>query len=492
MSDVKQSFFNNFSNKFLERLLIFSTVNSAALCLIFILSLIFVEVPLFLLTHILFSVVFEFLFVTTLQIFLKKNSGFGFHIRLVVLFGLLAFGISFIFQEYLVPQIILVFVVVQYIFTELLFEAYLSHDHFENLCEGKHGSDLASTLHHDRYCAEDFVKNVSSVKSILFALCLILIFAIYFIYIRVGKVTFPIYLFCILTILFCFANVQLFNVYENEIYYAFLGFEKIFDARWLVYIGGILFVSACFIVSQVFSSNYAMIKFSWLIWLWNLFKKEPKPHTPQQPNVPVSNFEDFPSDSEFGKFLFQEDTTPQFMEMIIRILQYVLVIGAVVALIYYLIRPIVTKQVSDEIKKANILSVLKKFFKDLQEMFLKLFGFKIELQPYASVSSRDFKLHISDFIQRSGKSKDKKLELDRLTKEFIKVINWGEKNNVHYRKSFAPAEYCELLNEKYYKDEFYTIGLIFEKALYSAVLISKEEEKLYKACIQKICQEESK
>lgn len=476
---------NGFSNKLMERILIFSTVLSAAFTFNCILGYIFTDIPLFLVSHFIFAFVNEFLMVFILQIFMKKNTGLGFHIRLLFFFLLINYGAAYFLQEYSSPIVLLV-VFLQYVFTETLFDAYISHDDFEKLCQGKTTSYLSSALAQDKYIAEDFVKNASSVKSILFALCVILVFAIFLMYIRLGHLSFLVYLFCILTILFCFANVQLFCVYDNEIYYAFLGFEKIFDTRWILFFFGLLFVTLCFVASQIFSFNYALIKYQWLIWLWNLFKKEPKPYEVKQIDVKPREVEDFDLDQNIGKIIAGTEESSHLMELIAKIVQYALIGAVVLAFIYFILKPFFNKDFSNGIKEKQLLTLIKQFFTDLKKFFAKLFGFKFELQPYASVNSRAFKLQISDLIQKSDKSKQKKLELDRLTKEFIKLIDWGDKNGVYYKKSYAPGEYTELLYSKFGYEELKHIGLIFERALYSAVLISQSEEELYKSGIEKI------
>lgn len=482
MSDLK----NGFSNKLMERILIFSTVLSAALTLNCILGYVFTEIPLFLLTNFAFSFVNEVLMVFIMQVFMKKNTGFGFHVRLLFFFLLINFAAAYFAQEYLNAPCILLTVFLQYVFTQTLFDAYISHDDFEKLCEGKTTSYLSSALAQDKYVAEDFVKNASSVKSILFAICVVLVFSIFLMKIRLGHLSFMVYIFCILTILFSFANVQLFCVYDNEIYYAFLGFEKIFDTRWLLFFFGLFFVTVCFVISQIFSFNYALVKFQWLLWLWNLFKKEPKPYEVKPQEIQTRDVDDFGAEQNIGKLLAESENSSQVMEIIVQIIQYALIGGLVFAFLYFIIKPFITKEFSKGIKEKQLVNLIKQFFMDLKKFFAKLFGFKIEMQPYASVNSRAFKMKISDLIQKSDKSKQKKLELDRLTKEFIKIIDWGEKNGVYYKKSYAPGEYTDFLYNKFAFEEFKKIGYIFEKALYSAVLISPEEEKSYKSAVEKI------
>ncbi len=120
---------------------------------------------------------------------------------------------------------------------------------------------------------------------------------------------------------------------------------------------------------------------------------------------------------------------------------------------------------------------LKLFFSNfkqtLKHIFRNFFNLKTEKAIYAKSEYKSFMDSINDFIQKSKKSKEKKSELDRLSKYFIKLIECGEKNATPYKKSFGPYEYVCLLNN----EDARKAGILFEKALYAKELLTKEEEK---------------
>ena len=97
---------------------------------------------------------------------------------------------------------------------------------------------------------------------------------------------------------------------------------------------------------------------------------------------------------------------------------------------------------------------------------------------------------------RKIKSKEKQKELDRLTKLFVKIIDWGEKQGVAYRVQLAPAEYtagcasylCSQDDTSLCK-ALKTCGSIFEKALYDKDVLSAEEEGQFRDAIETVLHE---
>ena len=86
------------------------------------------------------------------------------------------------------------------------------------------------------------------------------------------------------------------------------------------------------------------------------------------------------------------------------------------------------------------------------------------------------------FLKASKKSKEKKAELDRLTKKFMLLIDWGTGQGIEYTKNLAPAEYTQLLNNK----SALEAGQLFEKALYDKECLTSQEEKDFNTRIQEV------
>ena len=78
-----------------------------------------------------------------------------------------------------------------------------------------------------------------------------------------------------------------------------------------------------------------------------------------------------------------------------------------------------------------------------------------------------------DFLKKAKRSKEKTAEIDRLTKHFMRLIDWGQAHNIKYRDNLAPAEYTALINSP----EAALAGILFEKALYDKNVLTASEEK---------------
>ena len=91
---------------------------------------------------------------------------------------------------------------------------------------------------------------------------------------------------------------------------------------------------------------------------------------------------------------------------------------------------------------------------------------------------------MESFLQKSKKSKEKRAELDRLSRVFVKLIDWGEEHNISYTKNLAPAEYTALFHNK----NADIAGLLFEQALYAKEPLSKEQEDDFNKAVSSVCE----
>ena len=58
-----------------------------------------------------------------------------------------------------------------------------------------------------------------------------------------------------------------------------------------------------------------------------------------------------------------------------------------------------------------------------------------------------------DFLKKAKRSKEKEAEIDRLTKQFMRLIDWGEAQGIKYKTTLAPAEYTNLIHEQVATEE---------------------------------------
>ena len=126
--------------------------------------------------------------------------------------------------------------------------------------------------------------------------------------------------------------------------------------------------------------------------------------------------------------------------------------------------------------------------------FIKHLLKKEVINDYAKVSKKEFINSVYKISRNSKKSREKRLELDRITRQFVKIIDYGTKLKIKYTKNLAPAEYTKLISDYLLKTPEMEqkasacdlIGAIFEKALYDKNVITKKEEQDFTDAISKV------
>ena len=90
---------------------------------------------------------------------------------------------------------------------------------------------------------------------------------------------------------------------------------------------------------------------------------------------------------------------------------------------------------------------------------------------------------MEELLQKSKKSKEKRAELDRLSRVFVKLIDWGEEHDIHYTKNLAPAEYTSLFHNK----NADIAGILFEQALYAKEPLTIQQEDDFNKAVELVC-----
>ena len=456
--------------KFTERLLIFFTVNSFFTCLLFMIRDIGISngvetINLFTVGAVFVSAV---LIYSILLIFFNEKSSTANFIRLLVFYTLIFGAIVFFLRRYVVfSAIITVFCSIgQTILYKKILEAFFSHDVFEQHCQSKNNSQLQKELYDYNIYLSDAAQGYRQNRTILVILGIILcIGTTIFI-----SADYRLSIFSILLIfayfICAFCNFFLYSHYVREATFASNGFVNVFDFRYKIFFTSILICIICFGLGFVLSSNYALIKFTWI---FNLFNRKKTNMIADSLNyievddfqkrmMEIQSFQEAVSDDDNGKFGF-----------ITAIIFGVLFVAII---LWFFFKPFFTKIFAKALKNADLKNVFKTFFRTLKEMFKKLFHLKIKPVKFSGKNAERFKNDMTEFLKNSRKSKEKKAELDRLTSRFMKLIDWGEQNGIHYTKNLAPAEFTSMLENKNAE----LAGLLFEKALYAKECLTKTEE----------------
>ena len=257
------------------------------------------------------------------------------------------------------------------------------------------------------------------------------------------------------------------------------GFSNVFDLRLRIIFVSVLIFSGSFLIGLAVSSNHSPLKLSYLLFFLNLFNKN---STNTAAPVPIQTNDDIIARrmQEIQSLQTAMTDTDNSSSQV-----FAIICGAffIICILWFFLSPFIKRTFANVFRGVDLKSIFTKFFKAVGEIFKKLFHLRLKMPVINSANARRFGNDMAEFLKTSRKSKEKKAELDRLTKKFMLVIDWGTEHGFEYTKNLAPAEYTQLLkNENAIK-----AGLYFEKALYDKECLSQEEEKDFNSQIEQLC-----
>ncbi len=413
----------------------------------------------------------QIIFMIFFKFFVTPKSKAGNRLRFIILYLIPSFIICYYFQDFISIKICFPGIIMQFLFTSMLHDMYMHHDVFEEKCENLSGTKLASTLMNDRFCATDFYDSVKNIPAILVVVAVIITGLVFTRTYVVKKFSLFSFINTLLYIFSVFMNFSLIALFKQECFYAFLGFESIFNLRHRIFKFSLVFFLVCLLAGLIISPGKAPINLAFL------FDNKPiqdvRHEVKKQFNIPdpIDEGKDIKIDMQLGK----NYEPNKIVELLLLIFKYSLIAVSSVLILIFLFSPLfsMSKETSEEI--LSIPKRIKRFLGELRKVLKKFFSFKRQT-GYATVNSSDFKIRINEVINKSNKSRRKKKELDRLTKMFVKIIEWGNSKDTKYTQNLAPLEYTTILYEKTGDANLITAGNLFEKALYAEKLLSQSEE----------------
>lgn len=473
----------NFSDFFIEQLLIFFSSIFFDFTVLSIINDLSSNGISFLYPYV-FSITF-FTGILNLVIFkifsIEKVSLWAF-VRYLVILMATTTGIGLLISKirgiHMVSLFIFISVLITFLYMEFINKPVSCHERFIHQCENKSGTALSQELYHDNVNALDFAQSAKSCSLSSSVFMFLLCFLVIGIEQSRLKVSILTYIFLILHIVFTLSILLLFNIYNKESFFAFLGFEKIFSFRFFI---GKLSVLICLIagVTAFFvSSDKALIK----------FERLPIEFKTEESSAPVINsqpenydYVDIPNMKGFSEM----DDKPIISENFWIVLKYLFIAAIITGFLIFMIKPFISKKWTEYFKNRKLIQLIKSFNINFRMFIKNLFSGKLfHKVNYSKMDVKSFSDSMNIFIKNSKKSREKKAELDRLSKIFVKLIEWGNENNFRYEKNLAPLEYVQMMNNKSAE----MAGLLFEKALYAKELLTENEEKLFKQYVNEVIQ----
>ena len=479
---MKENMNITYSHKFAERFLIFITMTSffcGILSLLRDLCVANARDELISTLTIVAAAIFSLIVFAITAIFFNERTSAANFFRFVVFFTIGAGVIAYFLRSFINFPVTIIICAVMSVFYKKIFEPFYEHDCFERQCADKNTNSLKKELYDVNIHLGEAAAGYRYNRITLTIFALILTFFTGFLFTMgfnpsiLSVISILVYVICLYSHLFLYSH------YIREATYASDGFSNVFDLRLRIIFVSVVIFAVSFLVALAVSSNHSPLKLSYLAFLFKFIKISVSASPAAGKSNPAV---DFYGNTMLDLQPMQADAD-ETDSVFTKILGIVLAGVIIIAILWFFLNPFIKRTFSVVFKSVNLKAIFKRFFTAVGQMFKKLFHLHIKLPQIKSANAKRFGSEMSEYLKKSKKSKEKKAELDRLTKKFMLIIDWGTERGFEYTKNLAPAEYTELLNNENARKA----GLYFEKALYDRECLSQEEEKEFNRLVEILC-----
>ena len=426
------------------------------------------------------------IFSLVLQIFAIEKIKSAMHVVFIVFYEIAVLVLAALLGEGYAPYILIPALLVEYFIGVGINDMFIYHDRFIYECEGFEGKELETYLFHNNLVAIDLTEKTKGQQAVLFGLSVVMFIILVFGKLSQGYfnpiITMLVIVFY-LSIMLCYYTLGLF---KNDVFYAFLGFKDYIADKKKILRSVFLIILLASGFAFILSSNKALIKINYFLGEYNEQLNDNQPL--QRDDFEYIPLPEINMGDDFGL-----DVKPNIiLEIIFEFIKYAAIVAIAGAVLYFFIKPFFTRHWRVFWSEGKLIRFLRDVWSDIKNFFRFIFSKDDSSQAYSTVQAKSFQDSMLDFLKKAKRSKEKTAEIDRLTKQFMRLIDWGEAHKIHYRVNLAPAEYTDLI-AKYFqtednKEASSNAGQLFEKALYDKEVLTAEEEKLFIESIKKVLQ----
>ncbi len=479
---MKEKMSISYFHKLVERFFIFAVISTFIFCVLcFIRDITVANDREFLVIYTFIAVLItQIISFVVIAFYFNEKSKVSNFVRFFAFYMLFIAIILFFTGRWISGPLVFIATAVQTILYYKVFEPFFEHDCFELQCVEKNNSSLQKELFdynmHLSQSAIGYRQNrtlfviMGAVLALFAGICITSQTPLSFIT-----------LFLFLAYFVC-ASVHffLYAYYVREASFASNGFANVFDFRFRTIGTSVIIFAICFLIGILVSSNHSPLKLYYLLYFFKLFKgKEVTDPEPVAPEPELDAYEIRLREIRAIQEAMSDHNTQKND-------YFAIICGLffVISIAWFFLKPIISKQFYALLKDKDIKGAFKRLFINVKEFFKSIFRPRLRHSSSGlSEHSRYFMNEMDELLSKSKKSKEKRAELDRLTKVFVKLIDWGEEHDIVYAKNLAPAEYTSLFNNKNAE----IAGLLFEQALYAKEPLTKEEEKDFNKAVEAVC-----
>lgn len=345
---------------------------------------------------------------------------------------------------------------------------------------GMNGKDLSADLTENNWYVSDYINYAQKLIFSLFVISLVLSGFALILHIYKKSVSVKLYISLICFIAAYVGLIIVHTVNDHETSFAFLGHNSIFGFRSRIITMCVLICLISVGAGAIISSDTAVLSPDMFKWILKIFPGQEVPLEMTGYNQGAGDSDEyFEIDKDFYG-VKEESLFTVIMHYFFMGLEYASIIAISAGIIWFLCSAFFGKKWKEFWKNKKLSAFLKKMWINLKKLIYDLLHMKFERAVYNTVEAARFKDTMKSLLAGSRKSKEKRAELDALTRQFMKLVDFGAANDISYKPHMAPLEFARLLKN----DDALTAGRLFEQALYAKELLSKEERTQFEQSIE--------
>ncbi|MBQ0167722.1 MAG: DUF4129 domain-containing protein [Treponema sp.] len=358
-------------------------------------------------------------------------------------------------------------------------------DLYETFCEhtnGMDGKELSSDLTENNWFVSDYINYAKKLIFSLFIISLVLCAFVLVLHIVGRSVSIPLYVSLVCFIVAYVGLIILHTVNDHETSFAFLGHAAIFNYRKHILLICILLCLISMGAGIILSSDTPLLRPEYFAWLLKGFPQDISPSEYTGYNSSSSPIEEAIDLTDVGN-LREDSPIIKILHYFFIGLEYCVIAAIVIGIFIFMTNAFFGKKWKDFWKERKLSKLMKAVWMKLKQLIHDLLHMKWQKRVYNTVEAASFRDAMKSLLSGARKSKEKRAELDALTKKFMELVDFAASKGVSFKPHIAPLEFARLLEN----DAALTAGRLFEQALYAKELLTKEERAQFEESIQTAC-----
>lgn len=367
------------------------------------------------------------------------------------------------------------------ILTYLIKNMFDLYEKFAAHASGMDGKELAADLVENNWFVSDYVNCAKNLILTLFVISLVLCAFILVLHIVGQNISAGEFISLILFIISYVGIIILYTVNDHETSFAFLGHSSIFSYRPRIIGLCVLLCVVSVAAGAILSSDTALLKPQYFMLKHKVYE--------------VNRYMDFEIETDNTDYDLAAELTEELgnrkddswlsiiMHKFFIIFEYLCIAVIAIGILAFLISAFFGKKWREFWKNKKLSLFLRNAWKKLKKLIHDLLHSTRQKIVYNTVEAAHFRDSMKSLLSGARKSKEKRAELDVLTKKFMQLIDYAASQGVSFKPHMAPLEFARLLEN----DDALTAGRLFEQALYAKELLTKEERAQFEESVAAVC-----